>query len=79
MDRAKLLDMNRETRRQLTRLICSGRKIVQILKKNPKNDADKYDQKDVEHMRRFELHLIVWLKGSCILQETSRSRIQVER
>lgn len=29
----------------------SGRKIVEILKKNPKKDPSKYSDKDVEHMR----------------------------
>jgi len=30
----------------------SGRKIVQILKKNPDKDPSKYDADDVAHMRR---------------------------
>ncbi|KAI9744394.1 MAG: hypothetical protein M1818_001923 [Claussenomyces sp. TS43310] len=30
----------------------SGRKIIEILKKNPKKDPEKYDQDDVDHMRR---------------------------
>ncbi|KAF2099666.1 hypothetical protein NA57DRAFT_55611 [Rhizodiscina lignyota] len=30
----------------------SGRKIVQILEKNPKKDPDKYAEDDIEHMRR---------------------------
>lgn len=30
----------------------SGRKIIEILKKNPSRDPDKYDQEDVAHMRR---------------------------
>ncbi|KAI1740051.1 hypothetical protein F4680DRAFT_419568 [Xylaria scruposa] len=30
----------------------SGRKIIEILKKNPKKDPEKYDEEDVEHMRR---------------------------
>lgn len=30
----------------------SGRKIVEILKKNPKKDASKYDDDDISHMRR---------------------------
>lgn len=30
----------------------SGRKIVQILKKNPDKDPSKYDDEDVNHMRR---------------------------
>lgn len=30
----------------------SGRKIIEILKKNPKKDPSKYDENDVKHMRR---------------------------
>ncbi|KAJ9651926.1 hypothetical protein H2198_008822 [Neophaeococcomyces mojaviensis] len=30
----------------------SGRKIVEILKKNPKKDPSKYSDEDVQHMRR---------------------------
>lgn len=30
----------------------SGRKIIEILKKNPKKDASKYSDEDVKHMRR---------------------------
>ncbi|KAI1750899.1 hypothetical protein F4782DRAFT_531934 [Xylaria castorea] len=30
----------------------SGRKIIEILKKNPSKDPEKYDEEDVEHMRR---------------------------
>ncbi|KXT02616.1 hypothetical protein AC579_5448 [Pseudocercospora musae] len=30
----------------------SGRRIIQILEKNPKKDESKYDQDDVDHMRR---------------------------
>ncbi|KAI8961071.1 hypothetical protein F5Y11DRAFT_348823 [Daldinia sp. FL1419] len=30
----------------------SGRKIIEILKKNPKKDAEKYGQDDIDHMRR---------------------------
>ncbi|KAK5071833.1 hypothetical protein LTS08_001072 [Lithohypha guttulata] len=30
----------------------SGRKIVEILKKNPKKDSSKYTDEDVQHMRR---------------------------
>lgn len=31
---------------------CRGRKIVEILKKNPEKDPSKYDEKDIAHMRR---------------------------
>jgi hypothetical protein len=30
----------------------SGRKIIEILKKNPKKDPSKYDEEDLVHMRR---------------------------
>jgi hypothetical protein len=30
----------------------SGRKIVEILKKNPKKDPSEYDQGDIAHMRK---------------------------
>ncbi|KAI1845337.1 hypothetical protein JX265_005200 [Neoarthrinium moseri] len=30
----------------------SGRKIIEILTKNPKKDATKYDDDDIAHMRR---------------------------
>lgn len=30
----------------------SGRKIIEILKKNPKKDPSKYSDEDVQHMRR---------------------------
>ena len=30
----------------------SGRKIIEILKKNPKKDPSNYDQDDIDHMRR---------------------------
>ncbi|KAI2473488.1 hypothetical protein F4781DRAFT_193172 [Annulohypoxylon bovei var. microspora] len=30
----------------------SGRKIIAILKKNPRKNPDKYDEDDVDHMRR---------------------------
>ena len=32
--------------------LCSGRKIIEILEKNPKKDPSKYDQDDIQHMRR---------------------------
>ncbi|KAI4951444.1 hypothetical protein J4E91_004154 [Alternaria rosae] len=30
----------------------SGRKIVTILQNNPQKDADKYEQEDIDHMRK---------------------------
>ncbi len=32
--------------------MLSGRKIIQILKKNPKKDPSNYDKNDLAHMRR---------------------------
>jgi hypothetical protein len=32
--------------------VSSGRKIVEILKKNPKKDPSKYDKDDLAHMRK---------------------------
>ncbi|KAI0008434.1 hypothetical protein F4779DRAFT_587306 [Xylariaceae sp. FL0662B] len=34
------------------RNLHSGRRIIAILKKNPDKDPDKYDEDDVDHMRR---------------------------
>ena len=30
----------------------SGRKIIEILEKNPKKDPEKYDDEDLAHMRK---------------------------
>ncbi|OTA65447.1 hypothetical protein K449DRAFT_268495 [Hypoxylon sp. EC38] len=30
----------------------SGRKIIEILNKNPDKDSDKYEQDDIDHMRK---------------------------
>ncbi|KAK7542331.1 uncharacterized protein J3D65DRAFT_209803 [Phyllosticta citribraziliensis] len=30
----------------------SGRKIIEILEKNPRKDPEKYDEDDVQHMRK---------------------------
>ncbi|KAH0393346.1 hypothetical protein KCU89_g12508, partial [Aureobasidium melanogenum] len=30
----------------------SGRKIIEILEKNPKKDPSKYDEDDISHMRK---------------------------
>ena len=38
--------------RVFTNRLYSGRKIVEILKKNPKKDPSKYDEDDIAHMRR---------------------------
>lgn len=36
----------------LTQSQRSGRKIIEILEKNPKTDPSKYDEDDLAHMRR---------------------------
>lgn len=42
----------------------SGRKIIEILKKNPSRDPDQYDQEDVAHMRKVVAVFIA--KVTCI-------------
>jgi len=37
---------------ELTDLVCSGRKIMEMLKKNPEKDPNKYDEEDLGHMRK---------------------------
>ena len=32
--------------------VLSGRKIIEILNKNPEKDPDKYDEEDIAHMRK---------------------------
>ena len=32
--------------------MLSGRKIIQILEKNPKKDPNKYEDEDINHMRK---------------------------
>ena len=32
--------------------LLSGRKIIKILEKNPKKDPSKYDEEDIQHMRK---------------------------
>lgn len=36
----------------LLKVLFSGRKIVEILKKNPKKDPAQYDEEEIPHMRR---------------------------
>lgn len=35
----------------------SGRKIIKILEKNPKKDPSKYEEEDVQHMRKVGKHV----------------------
>jgi hypothetical protein len=37
---------------KLTLVYYSGRKIIDILKKNPKKEPNQYDEEDIDHMRR---------------------------
>ena len=40
----------------------SGRKIVEILKKNPKKDPEAYDEEDIAHMRKVTSYCARHLK-----------------
>ncbi|KAF2836486.1 hypothetical protein M501DRAFT_1033585 [Patellaria atrata CBS 101060] len=46
----------------------SGRKIIQILEKNPKKDPDQYDQDDIDHMRR----VVAYCKRHLAQEETAK-------
>ncbi|KAK4047214.1 hypothetical protein OIO90_006277 [Microbotryomycetes sp. JL221] len=47
----------------------SGRKIVEILKKNPDKDPEKYDQDDLAHMRKVAAYCSRHLKQEAHLAE----------
>lgn len=38
--------------RRIADMVCSGRKIVEILRKNPNKDPSQYDEDDLAHMRK---------------------------
>jgi hypothetical protein len=42
----------RNVRTRSNSTLYSGRKIVEILEKNPKKDPSKYDEDDISHMRK---------------------------
>jgi hypothetical protein len=42
----------RNVRTRSDSTLYSGRKIVEILEKNPKKDPSKYDEDDISHMRK---------------------------
>jgi len=46
----------------------SGRKIIKILEKNPKKDPSKYDEEDVDHMRR----VVAYCKRHLAQEETAK-------
>ncbi|KZF26160.1 hypothetical protein L228DRAFT_235265 [Xylona heveae TC161] len=46
----------------------SGRKIIQILEKNPSKDPSKYDQDDIDHMRR----VVAYNKRHLAQEETAK-------
>lgn len=40
----------------------SGRKIMDILERNPKKEEDKYTDEDVDHMRK----VVAYIKRQCV-------------
>ena len=48
----------------------SGRKIVDILKRNPKKEADKYTEEDVAHMRK----VVSYCKRHLAQEESMKER-----
>lgn len=56
----------------------SGRKIVEILKKNPKKDASKYDEDDLEHMRKVVSYCKRHLAQESKMKET-KSKEELEQ
>ncbi|KAI9889017.1 MAG: hypothetical protein M1814_006075 [Vezdaea aestivalis] len=46
----------------------SGRKIIEILKKNPDKDPDKYEDEDIDHMRR----VVAYNKRHLAQEETAK-------
>ncbi|KAF9820764.1 hypothetical protein IEO21_01207 [Rhodonia placenta] len=41
--------------------IESGHKIIKILKKNPDKDPEKYDEEDIDHMRKVVSYVIFFV------------------
>lgn len=50
------------------KLIASGRKIVEILKKNPEKKPDEYDEDDIAHMRK----VVAYCKRHLAQEETAK-------
>jgi len=46
----------------------SGRKIIEILKKNPKKDPESYDEDDISHMRK----VVAYCKRHLAQEETAK-------
>ncbi|MCJ1334800.1 hypothetical protein MMC09_000065 [Bachmanniomyces sp. S44760] len=46
----------------------SGRKIIEILKKNPKKDPENYDEDDIPHMRK----VVSYCKRHLAQEETAK-------
>ena len=51
----------------------SGRKIVEILKDNPKKDPEKYTDEQVEHMRKVVAYWYVLRSSTHVLEEALRA------
>ncbi|KAI9720006.1 MAG: hypothetical protein M1812_003131 [Candelaria pacifica] len=50
----------------------SGRKIVEILEKNPDKDPEKYDQEDIDHMRK----VVAYNKRHLAQEETAKQNTE---
>ncbi|KAL8774819.1 MAG: hypothetical protein Q9209_000758 [Squamulea sp. 1 TL-2023] len=48
----EIATFTREAVKTVTNFRYSGRKIIQILSKNPNKDPDQYDDEDLQHMRK---------------------------
>ena len=74
-------ELPQASRRLCLNLQCSGRKIIEILKKNPKKAPEKYEEEDLGHMRKVvsvrlcnPVHIVlrVWFVDSYkVLQASS--------
>lgn len=53
--------------------IYSGRKIIEILKKNPDKDPERYDQEDIPHMRK-----VVSYNKRHLVQEEEKAKQNTE-
>ncbi|KAI9839329.1 MAG: hypothetical protein M1837_002214 [Sclerophora amabilis] len=52
----------------------SGRKIIQILTKNPSKEADRYDQDDIDHMRKVVAYNKRHLAQEATAKQNTESR-----
>lgn len=53
----------------------SGRQIVDILKRNPKKESDKYTDEDLQHMRKVVSYCKVGMNDRIALVRDSFSRL----